>query len=76
MKYKSLMGEEHEVRHFSSTLTALYKMFSVAQKLSTIIEQRQDQSCLFQQGDFRNKGQNPEKKLSWVRVPVKVFSVP
>jgi hypothetical protein len=46
----------------------------VAQKLSTIEEQRQDRSCLFRRGDYRNEGQNPEK-LSWVRVPVKIFYV-
>jgi hypothetical protein len=49
-------------------------MVSVAQKLSTIEEWRQDQSCLFQRGDYKNKDRNPEK-LSWVRFPVKMVSV-
>jgi hypothetical protein len=38
-------------------------------------EQQQDQICLFHQGDYRNKDYNPEK-LSWVRILVKIFSVP
>jgi hypothetical protein len=29
---------------------------------------------LFRRGDYRNKGHNPET-LSWVRVPMKIFSV-
>jgi hypothetical protein len=33
----------------------------VARKLSTIEERRQDQSCLFRQGDYTNKGHNHEK---------------
>jgi hypothetical protein len=49
-------------------------MISVVQKLSTIKEQCQDHSSLFQQGDCRNKGHNPGK-LSWVQVPVKMFFV-
>jgi hypothetical protein len=32
---------------------------SVARKLSTIEERRQDQSCLFRKGDYRNKGRKP-----------------
>jgi hypothetical protein len=31
---------------------------------------------LFQQGDYRNKGHKPPKKLSWIQAPVKMFSVP
>jgi hypothetical protein len=46
----------------------------VARKLSTIEERRQDQSCLFRRGDYRNKGQKPEK-LSWVRVLEKMSSL-
>jgi galactose-1-phosphate uridylyltransferase len=46
----------------------------VPRKLSTIEERRQDQSCLFQRGDFRNKGHNPEK-LSRVRVLTRMVSV-
>jgi hypothetical protein len=51
------------------------RLLSVARKLSTIEEQRQDQSCLFLRGVYRNKGYNAGK-LSWVRVPMKIFSVP
>jgi hypothetical protein len=50
------------------------RVVPVDQKLSMIEEQRQDQICLFQRGDFRNRGQNPEK-LSWVRFPVKMVFV-
>jgi hypothetical protein len=32
----------------------------VARKLSTIEERRQDQSCLFRSGNYKNKGHNPE----------------
>jgi hypothetical protein len=46
---------------------------SVARKLSTIKERRQDQSCLFQRGDYSDKGLNPDM-LFWVRFPVKVVS--
>jgi hypothetical protein len=38
-------------------------MVSVAQKLNTIEEQHHDQSCLFQQGNYGNKGHNPEKSV-------------
>jgi hypothetical protein len=44
----------------------------VARKLITIEERRQDQSCLFQRADYRNKGHNPAN-LSWVRVPVRML---
>jgi hypothetical protein len=47
---------------------------SIVRKLSTIKEQRQDKSCLFRRGDYRNKGHSPEK-LSWVPVPLKMYSV-
>jgi hypothetical protein len=36
------------------------KMVCVAWKLRTIREQRQDLSCLFRRGDYRNKDHNPE----------------
>jgi hypothetical protein len=38
----------------------------VVRKLSTTEEWSQDKSCLFQRGDYRNKGHDTEK-LSWVR---------
>jgi hypothetical protein len=46
-------------------------MFFVLRQLSTIEEQKQEQNCLFRRGDYRIKVYNP--KLSWVRVPVKMF---
>jgi hypothetical protein len=39
------------------------KIVYVARKLCTIEERRQDQSCLFRRGDYRNKTQNPVKLL-------------
>jgi hypothetical protein len=45
----------------------------VARKLSTIEERRQDQSCLFRRGDYRNRAHYP-KHLSWVQVPMKMVS--
>jgi hypothetical protein len=50
------------------------KIVSAAWKLSMIEEWRQDQSCFFRKGDYRNKGNNAEK-LSWVRVLMKMVSV-
>jgi hypothetical protein len=47
---------------------------SAAWKLGEIDEQRQGQSCLFRQGNYRNKGYNPEE-LSCVRVPMKISLV-
>jgi hypothetical protein len=49
-------------------------MVSVAWKLSTIEKWCQDQSCLFQQGDYRNKGHSP-KKLFYIQVPVKMLGL-
>jgi hypothetical protein len=47
----------------------------VAHKLSMIEEdKRQEQSCLFQAADYRNKGHNPNK-LTWVRILMKIVSV-
>jgi ribosomal protein L30/L7E len=37
------------------------RVVSVFWKLSTIEEHRQDRSCLFRRGDYRNNGPNPEK---------------
>jgi hypothetical protein len=39
------------------------RALSVARKLSTIEERRQDQSCLFGRGDYRNKRQTPKTAL-------------
>jgi hypothetical protein len=39
------------------------KMVSVARKLSTIEERREDQSYLFRRGDYRNRGHNIEKTV-------------
>jgi hypothetical protein len=50
------------------------KMDYIAQKLSTIDKQCQDQSCLFQRADCRNRGHNL-KKLSRVRVLLKMVFV-
>jgi hypothetical protein len=41
------------------------RVVSVARKLRTIEERRQDQSCLFRREDYRNKSHN-SAKLSWV----------
>jgi hypothetical protein len=49
-------------------------VLSVAQKLSTVVEQRQGQICLLRRGDYRNRGHNA-KELSWAPAPVKMFSV-
>jgi hypothetical protein len=38
-------------------------MVSIARKLSTIEERRQEPNCLFRRGDYRNKGHKPEKLL-------------
>jgi hypothetical protein len=40
-------------------------MFAAAQKLSIIEERLQEQSCLFEIEDYRNKGHSPEK-LTWI----------
>jgi hypothetical protein len=39
-----------------------------------IKEQCQEQNCLFQQVNYRNKCHSPEK-LSWVRVSMKMFDL-
>jgi hypothetical protein len=41
------------------------KMFSVARKLSTIEKWRQDESYLFLQEDYTNKGHRSETVLGW-----------
>jgi hypothetical protein len=46
------------------------RAFSVPRIVSTIEERREDQSCLFRRGDYRNEGQNPEN-LYCARVLVK-----
>jgi hypothetical protein len=49
--------------------------FSVVRKLSTIKGRCQDESCLFWQTDYNNKGHNPEK-LPCICCPVKfVFCI-
>jgi hypothetical protein len=50
------------------------RVVPVARKVIMIEERRPDQRRLFRSGDYRNRGQNP-KKLSLVRVPMKMFSV-
>jgi hypothetical protein len=45
----------------------------LARKISTIEERRQDQSCFFRRGDYKNKGYNPD--ISWVLFPAKMVSV-
>jgi hypothetical protein len=55
-------------------ITFPVKMISVALKLSTTEERRQDQSCLFRRGDYRIRGHNPENPF-WVRDPVKVLGL-
>jgi hypothetical protein len=47
---------------------------TVAQKLSLIEERLQDQRCLLQTGDYRNKGHN-SGKLSCIRFLMKKLSV-
>jgi hypothetical protein len=47
---------------------------SLAQKQSVIQERRQDQSCLFRRGDYKNKGNN-EESPSLVQVLVKTVSL-
>jgi hypothetical protein len=42
-----------------SYVQAPVRVIAVAQKLSTIEERLQEQSCLFQKGDYRIKGHNP-----------------
>jgi hypothetical protein len=46
----------------------------LARKLSTIEEQRQERSCLFQRLYYKNKG-NIHENVSWVLVLVKMVSV-
>jgi hypothetical protein len=46
---------------------------AVGQKLSTLEEMRQGQSCMFHTGYYRNKGWNPDKQ-TWVPFPTKLFS--
>jgi hypothetical protein len=50
-------------------------MISVAQKLNTIEEWCQDQSCVISAKKLREQRPQPRKNLSWVRVPVKIVSV-
>jgi hypothetical protein len=50
------------------------RVVAVAWKLSMIEERFQEQSCIFQTGDYRNRGFNPEK-LTWVRFSMKMVSV-
>jgi hypothetical protein len=49
-------------------------VFAVAWKLRITEERLQKQSCLFQTGDYRNKGHNSDK-MTWVLFPTKKFSV-
>jgi hypothetical protein len=46
------------------------KMISAGRKVNTIEERRRNESCLYQRGDYRNKGYNPENY--WVRMLVKI----
>jgi hypothetical protein len=57
-------------KNMSCVRIPVVKMLSVARKLSIIKEQRQYQIFL-RQGDYRNKGHNPEK-LPCVRVPTQL----
>jgi hypothetical protein len=46
----------------------------VARKLSTIEERRQGRSCSFGRRDYRRL-RSQTRKLSWVRVPVKILEL-
>jgi hypothetical protein len=39
------------------------KMVSAGRKLNTIEERRQERSCLFRRGYYRNKAHNPEQSI-------------
>jgi hypothetical protein len=47
---------------------------SCSSESKQIEEQRQDHSCVFRRADYRNKDHNA-KKLSWVRVPMKMLGL-
>jgi hypothetical protein len=69
-----LPWDREEILKGSKLRRSVLRAVSVAQKLITTEERRQDQSCLFQKRDYRNKGPNPEN-MSCVLVPVKVVYV-
>jgi hypothetical protein len=65
-----LAGDSRNEFHNAEELSwvqAQVRMVSVARKLSTI-EQHREQTCLLGRDDYTNKGNNPEK-LSWVSSP-------
>jgi 3-methyladenine DNA glycosylase Mpg len=57
-----------------SSVSVLVRAVAVAQKLSMAEERLQEQNCLIQTGDHRNKGHISEK-LTRVKFPRKMFYV-
>jgi hypothetical protein len=71
---KRILQKQRRVPQKPVLCSSPVKMVTVARKLNTIEERRQDKSCFFRRGDYRNRGHNSEE-VSWVRVPMKMVSV-